>query len=290
MIENIKGVIISRMNNILIGSFFISAIMMNFRGILIFIYSEKAEKINILKNWQLNISYDILIPLILAIFYITAVPLLSSLFKKHIANKIYEKEHEAERERLFISYQGMSEVAIAAAESTPENADLIVKKRVQDWIAERDETLMKLDSYENHNNELQKSVDSLQSGHYIYKESVSYYSELYGRAIKTINDLSTSIYELNTSPPGLIFRNNTDAIEYKEYVVLHITKQINNMIECVNNEPSRKNPMNGNGNYDWEPPIDKHIQLTFSKNIAEMTEKMTLSSETKKSVSVKGSD
>ncbi|MDX7892691.1 hypothetical protein SJU70_15750 [Aeromonas caviae] len=265
MIEDIRGVVISRMNNVLMGGFIISAIMMNSRGILIFIYSDKLGKINILKNWEINVANDIMIPLALTFIYVTAIPLISSLFKKHIANKIYEKEHDAELDRLLISHRDMSQVSIAAAESTMENADFIVKSRVREWLNEKENTLSELSECKKHIDIITAEFTERMKDRDELNERSTYYASLYERMSLLINSLQPITNELLYPSQHLQNMLANAPTEYNKYIVTQFIKGIKNLAENVNRAPL-------NTAIKWHPPVDEAWISALSEYINKQAE------------------
>ncbi|WP_152610202.1 hypothetical protein [Aeromonas caviae] len=265
MIDSIKSVIISRMNNVLIGSFILSVAMMNSRGILIFIFSDNIEKIKILRDWELNLTLDVLIPLALTFLYITAIPFISSLVKKHITNRIYRKEQAAERERQLISYHRMSEVALAAAESTPEYAESIVNHRINKWIEEREETLSKLENHEEENKELLRKIDEKNIHINKLKESSIYYSSLYERATTSIANLSSVFHNLNNPSSRVTSEFNDDELKHKNWIILQITSEISRIVDTINSKPLITTD-------DWHPPIEGRLVSNLSGYIDRIKE------------------
>lgn len=267
MIDSIKSAVNSRMNNVLIGSFFLSVAMMNSRGILIFIFSDRTEKIKILRDWEIDYTMDLLIPLALTFLYITAVPLISVSVKKHITNRIYRKEQEAERARQLISHQGMLEVALAAAESTPENAESIVRNRINEWIAEKAETHSKLKRAEEENNKLVRQVTNQNQDINELKKSLIYYTSLYERATTSIGSLSSLIDNLNNPSSRMMSIISDDKAEYRDWIILQLTSAISHIMETINSKPLITVDEWTPPRDDWHPPIDERIVSNLSEYI-----------------------
>ncbi len=265
MIEDIRGVILSRINNVLIGSFIMSVTMMNSRGILIFIYSDNLTKINILRNWQLSFTNDILIPLALTFIYVTAIPLISSLFQKYIANKIYEQEHDAQREKLLISHKGMSEVSIAAAESTMENADFIVKSRVREWANERENTLSELNERKEHIDIITKEFNERIKDRDELNDRATYYASLYERVSLLVNGLQPITNELLYPSQHQREMLESTPVEYNKHIVIQFVKSIKNLAENVNRAPL-------NTVIKWHPPVDETWISALSEYINKQAE------------------
>ncbi|WP_404836181.1 hypothetical protein [Aeromonas media] len=265
MIEDIRGVILSRINNVLIGSFIMSVTMMNSRGILIFIYSDKLTKINILRNWQLSLTNDILIPLALTFIYVTAIPLISSLFQKYIANKIYEKEHDAQRDKLLISHKGMSDVSIAAAESTMENADFIVKSRIREWANERENTLSELSERKEHIDIITKEFNERIKDRDELNDRATYYASLYERVSLLVNGLQPITNELLYPSQHQRKMLENTPIEYNKHIVIQFVKSIKNLAENVNRAPL-------NTVIKWHPPVDEAWISALSEYINKQAE------------------
>lgn len=271
MIDNIKAVIISRMNNVLVFSFLISFTMVNSREILIFIYSDKIEKINILKNWQFNSTYDILLSLLMAFIYVTIIPLSTALFTKHIANRIYKIEHEVEQKRKLISYEGMGEVEMARAKGTAEYADLCLKNEILEWQKQKEETIQKLDSCEHQIKHITEECDSLKAAAHKSQESALYYQSLYERTQISMRGLCESIYDLNESSSSRLFERDTESLEFKKHIIAELSTKIMRMFESINAKPSFGRPFDTDR--EWQPPIDNTILSALSKYIHEATKK-----------------
>ncbi|WP_323951156.1 hypothetical protein [Aeromonas caviae] len=260
MIENIKDAIVSRMTNVLVGSFFISVAVMNSRGILIFIYSDKSEKLNILKNWQLNCVYDLIIPLLLTIFYTAVIPFISSLYKKRVTNRIYEVERDAERDWLSISLDGMKEIAIKEAETTKENADLYVKSKIKEWEDEREKTISQLNEHKKELQQKIKIINDMEDQINESKEDAIYFGNLYDRAISSINGFIFPIHSLNKPSPSLSVSLEKNQIEYKDHIILMFAECIEQVIKRINESPSAPRK-------EWNPPIDERITSALSEYI-----------------------
>lgn len=250
-IKDLQDLIVSRVNNALVGSFLISFLIMNSRGILIFIYSNNATKINIIKDWELSYTQDILIPLLFAAMYLTVIPLFSSFFKRYITNWIYEKEQIAERHRLLISHKDMLDVAVASVKSTQAYAEHFTNNEIQNWIDERESTLVKLAELKNSNEILRTDVERLTKSESELKASMLYYSVLYERCINSIAQLGLSIQALNiTNPFAHKMRVNfgEKSNEYKGFIILQFADNIKTLFKIINSKPMATIE-------DWDPPI-----------------------------------
>lgn len=252
-IKDLQDLIVSRVNNALIGSFLISLLMMNSRGILTFIYSDNANKINIVKNWELSYTNDLLIPFAFSIMYLTVIPLFSSLFKIYITNWVFGKEQEAERQRLLISHKDMKDVAVAAIQSTQAYAEKFTDNEIQSWIDERRSTLETLAELTASHNKLKDEVERLIKSESDLKASVSYYSVLYERCVNSITQLGSSVQALNSTNPfahTVRLKYGEQSIAYKDFIILQFADNIKTLFKSINNKPMSKIE-------DWNPPISK---------------------------------
>ncbi len=260
MIDSIKDAIASRMTNILLGSFIISAAAMNSRGILTFIFSEKPEKLLIIKNWQFNFTHDVLIPLFVTVIYTTAIPYISSLYKKKVTNTIYKKEQDAERDRIKISLAGMRDIARQKAETSDENADLYVKSKIEEWEREREKTISELNKHKDELQQKTNEINDLEMQANQSKEDAIYYGNLYDRAISSIKGFRSTINELIHPSPKLLVSLEEKQVEYKDHIILMLVKNLELILKDINESPSA--PIK-----EWKPPIDKEIISTLSEYI-----------------------
>ncbi|WP_368180187.1 hypothetical protein [Aeromonas sp. R5-2] len=259
-LKDINDIVTSRFNNIIIGSFLTSFVMMNSRGLAIFIFSDNATRVSILKGWEIDYIKDLLIPLLLIAFYIIVIPIISILVKKHITNRIYKEEQDVERSRLLISLTGMQDVAIATAKSTTAYAEKYVDNQIKQWIDEREEKTTALDAARKKNNSLEEENKELTASESSFKSSSDYYSMLYDRSIGSINNIGIVIGDINhTSPASRHIKETfgSNSIEWYHYLTQQIIGAIKYAIEVNNNPPTTTHG-------DWTKPIS----ATFAKELS----------------------
>lgn len=246
-IKDLQDIIASRVNNALVGSFIISFIVMNSRGILTFIYSNNTNKINIVQSWKVHYTNDLLIPFTFSIIYLTVIPLFSSLFKRYITNWIFEQEQIAERQRLLI----MQDVAVAAIKSTHAYAEKFTENEIKNWIDERESTLENLEELKKSNKILKNDVEQLTKNVSDLKASTTYYSFLYERCISSINRLGTSVQSLNSTDPfayTMRLKYGEQSSEYKDFIISLFADKIKTLFKTINEKPMTIIE-------EWMPPI-----------------------------------
>ncbi|MFM5583271.1 hypothetical protein ACET8Y_11220 [Aeromonas veronii] len=251
-IKDMQEIIISRINNAIVGGFLISFTVVNSRGILTFIYSDRLKKLQILNDWKLDYYSDVFIPMVITFAYMTILPLCSSYFQKKVTNKIYEKEQEADREKKLIGYRGMESVAISAVKSTHEYADKFVSNELQSWINERESTLTELNKIKTEFEKVKNSNDILTKKESSLKLSQTYYAALYERCINSMNSLSNAVQNItntNDSVISSVYQHNKNSIEHKNAIIKELVIKIKEMIEVNNSRPTASTD-------DWVPPLN----------------------------------
>lgn len=271
MIEKVKDfqeLMASRFNNVIVGSVVLSSMMMNARGILIFIYSDKDARLSILRNWELNVFYDLIIPIILSSFYIVIVPWISAIIKKKITNKIYKQEQDAERDKILISLNGMQDVAVATVKSTSEYAEKLANDEIQRWLTEREQTCSELQAIKSENILLKSKNEELAKSESNLSTSLTYYSMLYERCVNSINQIGKSIHKINDDVQNKNFNNNSsrykDEInEQKHNIIKQMTSALIQAFEANNIRPASTLG-------DWEPPIPTALTEALESMLAKL--------------------
>jgi len=272
-IKDFQEVIASRFNNVIVGSLVLSSIMMNARGILIFIYSDKDAKLGILRNWKLDVFNDLIIPIGLALFYLVVIPLVSAFIKKNITNEIYKREQEAEREKILISLSGMQEVAVATVKSTSEYADEITKHEIQEWLNERDAIRLELQEIKSENILLKNNIEIKTREESRLSTSLTYYSMLYERCIDSLRQVGRSINETNEITQNVELNDNnnryTEKSNENKYFII---KQLGNALKQAF-EVNNARPASTFG--DWEQPIPTTLTKALESMLAKLDHEKT---------------
>ncbi|MFM4926293.1 hypothetical protein ACEUC2_07000 [Aeromonas veronii] len=254
-IKEIQDILISRFNNTIISSLFLSFLMMNSRGILIFTLSNKETKIEILKNWQPDLFWDCFMPLVISAIYIMAIPLASATLKKHVTNRIYKLEQDAERDKTLISLNGMQDIEIAKVKSTAEYAEKYAHNEIQNWINEKDETISNLKKAQELNATLTKKNTELTDEVNKLSANSNYYSMLYERSINTMSLIDGALQNINKKYPTAfnsdIKFTSTDTSD-KNSIITLLANAIKNILEMNNKKPAS---ILG----DWQPPINENL-------------------------------
>ena len=267
-VKDFQELIASRFNNVIVGSVVLSSMMMNARGILIFIYSDKDARLSILRNWELNVFYDLIIPIILSSFYIVIIPWISAIIKKKITNKIYKQEQDAERDKILISLNGMQDVAVATVKSTSEYAEKLANDEIQRWLTEREQTCSELQAIKSENILLKSKNEELAKSESNLSTSLSYYSMLYERCTNSINQIGKSILKINYDVQNKNFNNNSsrykDEInEQKHNIIKQMTSALIQAFEANNIRPASTLG-------DWEPPIPTALTEALESMLAKL--------------------
>lgn len=254
-IKEIQDILISRFNNTIIGSLLLSFLMMNSRGILIFAFSNNKAKVEILKNWQPDLFWDFFMPLIISAIYIVAIPLASAALKKHVTNRIYKFEQDAERDKTLISLNGMQDIEIAKVKSTAEYADKYANNEIQNWINEKEETISNLKAVQELNATLTEKNTELTDEINKLSANSNYYLMLYERSINTMSLIDGTLQHINKKYPAAF---NSDikftgtAPSDKNSIITLLASAIKNILEMNNKKPAS---IQG----DWHPPINEHL-------------------------------
>lgn len=265
-LKEIQEILTSRFNNVIVGSLVISFVMVNLKGISIFILSDKPTKIHIIRNWQLDIFWDIVMVFLISSIYIIAVPYASAVLKKYITNRIYKEEQEAERDKLLISLNGMQDVAIATAKSTSEYAENFAKNEIQNWIDERERTLSSLESAKIENATLTNSNDDLVKRELAANTQLTNYSMLYERCVSSINNMDTAFQDIiSTSPHAKSIKNKYGVLssQYTQFIIEKLIDEIKRMASSNNIKPIGLSD-------EWTPPIKQGLSKSVETILSEI--------------------
>lgn len=257
MIENIKDIqeiLKSRFGNVIIGSVILSSIMMNARGILIFIFSDKNARLSILRDWKFDFIMDLIIPIFISSIYIVVIPWISAFIKKKITNEIYKREQDAERDRILIDLTGMQDVAVATAKSTSEYAEKFASNEIQTWLNEKEQTRSELADVRAENILLKSKNEDLTRIESSLSNSSSVNAMLYERCLTSMTHMTNVIQSINNaSLTTRVIKNgyeyNADSVEYKDYIIQQLLRAAKYMFELNNNKP-----INTTG--EWMPPLN----------------------------------
>jgi len=271
-VNTFKEIIITRLNNILIGSFILSWVAFHAREILFFIYSSSEVKLYMLRAYSPSLNDDLLWPMAITLAYISLLPLFSWAIKKCITNQIFKLEHGAEISRLKTSYRGRKDVAILAAESTSEYAERYANNNISVWIAERDSTIQELEKYKEENDSIKKELTKLKEDDTERRRELGYYMSLYQRSVTSVNQAMMSISNsLNTSPECMSIKltHGENSIEYNKYISMMVVSLMRGITHSMNTSP----PIPFETQENWLPPIDQRPLAQLSEALVKDSER-----------------
>ncbi|KHF16976.1 hypothetical protein [Vibrio parahaemolyticus] len=137
LINSLQENTVSRLKNPLVGAYVFSWTIWNVTDVMLFLLSNNAEKIEMVKGSRFELQNDLLFPLVISVVYLIVVPVLNMLYERIVDGVINKYRNAFKQKTLQDHYYSVKRTTIAKLDSDEEENRKLRDRQLDTWAEEK---------------------------------------------------------------------------------------------------------------------------------------------------------